>query len=108
MKKHIIIATVAFTLASFSGFAGENPSKGVWDKQCKKCHAEDGSGQTALGKKLKIKDYTDAASLAEFSDEDLFKMTKDGVEGTKMSGYGKKLSDDEIKALVGYMRAMAK
>ncbi|MEX0323219.1 MAG: c-type cytochrome [Puniceicoccaceae bacterium] len=108
MKKYIIIAAVAFTLSSFSAFAGADAAKGVWDKQCKKCHAEDGSAKTALGKKLKIKDYTDAASLAEFSDEDLFNMTKDGVKGTKMAGYGKKLSDDEITALVAYMRAMAK
>jgi cytochrome c5 len=108
MKKQIIIAALTFTLASFSGFAGEEPAKGAWDKHCKKCHAEDGSGKTALGKKLKIKDYTDAASLAELSDEDLFKMTKDGVDGTKMTGYSKKLSDEEITALVAYMRAMAK
>lgn len=106
MKKYIILTAVSFVLASFSGYAVD--SKAVWDKQCKKCHAEDGSGKTTLGKKLKIKDYTDAASLKEFSDEDLFKMTKDGVPKTKMAGYGKKLSDEEIQALVGYMRAMAK
>ena len=107
MKKHIILTAASFVLASVAGFAGVD-AKAVWDKQCKKCHGEDGSGQTTLGKKLKIKDYTDAASLKELSDEDLFNMTKDGVPKTKMTGYGKKLSDDEIKALVGYMRAMAK
>lgn len=108
MKKSILITAIAFTLASFSGFADEDPTKAAWDKQCKKCHAEDGSGQTALGKKLKLKDYTQAEALAEFSDEDLFNMTKDGVPDTKMNGYAKKLSDEEITALVAYMRAMAK
>ena len=107
MKKHIILTAVSFVLASIAGFAGVD-AKAVWDKQCKKCHGDDGSGQTTLGKKLNIKDYTKKESLAEFSDEDLFKMTKDGVEKTKMTGYGSKLSDDEIKALVGYMRSLAK
>ena len=106
MKKYIILTAAGFVLASLSGYAVD--AKAVWDKQCKKCHGEDGSGQTTLGKKLKIKDYTDAASLKEFSDEDLFKMTKDGVEKTKMAGYAKKCSDEEIQALVAYMRGMAK
>lgn len=108
MKKHIILTAVSFALASVSGFAGDVDAKAVWDSQCKKCHGETGAADTTLGKKLEIRDYTDAASLAEFSDEDLFKMTKDGVDGTKMKGYGDKLSDDEIHALVAYMRAMAK
>lgn len=109
MKKHIILTVASFALASLSGFAGDGvDAAAVWDKQCKKCHAEDGSGKTTLGEKLEIKDYTDPASLAEWSDEDLFNATKDGVDGTKMKGYGKKLSDEEIHALVAYMRAMAK
>lgn len=107
MKKQIVMTVAALTLGAFSGYAGGIDAKPIWDKQCKKCHAEDGSGKTKLGEKLKIKDYTDAASLAELSDEDLFNMTKDGIEKTKMKGYGKKLSDEEITALVAYMRAMA-
>lgn len=109
MKKHIILTAVSIALGSFTGFADDSsPVKASWDKHCKKCHAEDGSASTKIGQKLEIKDYTKAESLAEFSDEDLFKMTKEGVEGTKMNGYGDKLSDEEIHALVAYMRAMAK
>ena len=108
MKKHIIIAALAFVFAGFTGFADDSGAQAIWDKQCKKCHGADGSGDTPLGKKLEIGDYTDAATLAEESDEDLFNMTKDGVEGTKMKGYGDKLSDDEIHSLVALIRSMAK
>ncbi|HSH09683.1 MAG TPA: c-type cytochrome [Oceanipulchritudo sp.] len=108
MKNQIILTVIGFGLATLTGFAGDIDAKAIWDKQCKKCHAEDGSGNTTLGKKLEIKDYTKAESLADISDEDLAKMTKEGVEGTKMNGYGEKLSDDEIAALVAHMRAMAK
>ena len=106
MKKHIIIASAILGCFAFSASAGD--AKANWDRHCKKCHAEDGSGSTKMGQKLELKDYTKAESLAELSDEDLFKMTRDGVEGTKMAGYGEKLSDEEITALVAYMRAMAK
>ncbi|NDV63097.1 c-type cytochrome [Puniceicoccales bacterium CK1056] len=109
MKKALtLIAVSAFFLNLNLLGDDSDPVKANWDRHCKKCHAEDGSGATKIGEKLEIKDYTDAAVLAEFSDEDLFTMTKDGVDGTKMKGYGKKLSDDEITALVAYMRAMVK
>jgi mono/diheme cytochrome c family protein len=108
MRKHIILSVVTIALASFTGYADDSGVQAIWDKQCKKCHGADGAGDTPLGKKLEIKDYTDAASLAEMSDEDLFNATKDGVEGTKMKGYGDKLSDDEIHQLVALMRGMAK
>lgn len=109
MKKHILITAIAFVLASFSGFADDSVSaKAIWDKQCKKCHAEDGSGSTKLGQKLELLDYTKAESLGDMTDEELFSATKDGVEGTKMKGYAKKLSDDEINALVCYMRGFSK
>ena len=106
MKKLIIITTALLGLFALSASAGD--AKESWDRNCKKCHGDDGSGSTAIGKKLELKDYTKAETLAEISDEDLFKMTKEGVEGTKMKGYGDKLSDEEITALVAYMRAMAK
>ena len=35
--------------------AGEN-----WENHCAKCHGADGKGQTKVGKKLNLKDYTDA------------------------------------------------
>ena len=88
--------------------SADEATAGHWNKHCAKCHAKDGSGSTPIGKKLEIGDYTDPATLAEVTDEDLFKMTKDGVEGTKMPGFAEKLSDEEIHALVAYMRAMAK
>ena len=106
MKKHILLTAAALVLAGFCAQAEEAAAN--WARHCKKCHAEDGSGSTAIGKKLEIGDYTDPAVLGEFSDEELFEMTKNGVDDTKMSGYGEKLSDEEIHALVAYMRAMVK
>jgi len=108
MKKPLIALAAAAFCFNFNASADADQAKADWNRHCKKCHGEDGSANTALGKRLEIADYTKAESLAEFSDEDLFNMTKDGVEGTKMPGYADKLSDEAIHALVAYMRAMAK
>lgn len=91
-----------------SALSAEDVAPGLWAKHCAKCHAKDGSASTPIGKKLKVGDYTDPATLAEVSDEELFEMTKSGVKGTKMPGFEKKLTDEEIHALVAYMRGMAK
>ena len=99
--------TLSFLLCSLPAIATHADVEKNWNKNCKKCHGDTGAGDTNIGEKLEIKDYTDAASLAEFSDEDLFVMTKDGVPDTKMRGYEKKLSDEEIQGLVEYMRSFS-
>src|SRR3954447_19732745 len=86
-------------------------AKENWDKQCAKCHGADGKGQTKMGKQNGAKDYTDAKVQAEIKDEAAIKTIKEGlvVDGKKkMDGYKDKLSDDEIKALVAYIRQFKK
>ena len=78
-----------------------------WKKNCSSCHGVDGKGQTMMGKKLGANDYTDAKVQEGFTDEEAFKVTKEGLvkEGkTIMKPYADKLTDDEIKELVAHIR----
>jgi cytochrome c553 len=78
-----------------------------WENHCAKCHGADGKGQTKVGKKMKVKDYTDAKAQASFTDDEAFKATKDGVKDAgkeRMKAYKDELSDAEIKELVAYIR----
>ena len=62
-----------------------------------------------MGRKLSIKDLTDPKIQAGFSDADATKAIKEGVtdNGTeKMKAFGSKLSDDDVKALVAYVRTL--
>jgi len=110
MKK--LLATVLTGTALFaatSAFAAE--AKENWNQLCAKCHGADGSGNTKMGKKLKVADYTDAAVQAKFTDEQLAKVTlegstKDGKE--LMKGYKEDLSPADATALVAYIRQMKK
>ena len=107
--KHAHILAVALVLA-IASVAHAADAKENWDKQCAKCHGAGGKGDTKMGKKLNIRDLTEAKVQGLFTDEKCFSIIKDGVkEGgkTKMKP-AENLSDDQIKALVAYVRAFKK
>ena len=109
MKKLITIIVALFVAALASAKAAD--AKENWEKNCVKCHGSDGKGDTKMGKKVGVKDYTDAKVQAEMKDDEMFKGIKEGKkEGdkTKMKAFGEVLKDDEIKALVAYVRAFKK
>ncbi|MBM3837617.1 MAG: cytochrome c [Verrucomicrobia bacterium] len=85
--------------------------KALYEKECAKCHGSDGRGDTKMGKKLGAKDYTDPAVLAKMKDDAAFKAIKEGLKDkadkTLMKPFTD-LTDDQIKALIAYMRAFPK
>ena len=106
MKKLLIFATVLGLAAAITARADD--TKDNWTNMCAKCHGDDGKGQTKMGQRLKVRDYTDAKVQASFKDDEAFKAIKEGLKSdegkTEMKPYDT-LSDDQIKALVGYVRA---
>ena len=109
MKKAIIVSAI-IVLAGVIG-ASAADAKENWEKNCAKCHGADGAGKTKMGEKLGVKDYTDAKVQAEMKNDEMFKAIKEGVkkdDATKMKAFGDLLSDDEIKALVAYVRGLKK
>lgn len=79
----------------------------VWTKQCASCHGKDGSGDTRMGKKLNAKDYRDPKVNDAITDAAALKAIRSGVvENGKevMKGFSDKVSDDEAKALVTFIR----
>ncbi|MBI4626622.1 MAG: cytochrome c [Verrucomicrobia bacterium] len=100
---------VVICLAAALGYAA--PVAENWENHCAKCHGADGKGQTKAGKKLKVKDYTDAKVQAEMKDEEIIKATAEGVfdKGKeKMKAYKDELSAAEIKEFVAYIRKFKK
>jgi mono/diheme cytochrome c family protein len=109
MKRTIaLVVTLGFgtVMAATAADVKEN-----WDKNCASCHGTEGKGDKPMGKKLSVKDMTDAKVQADLKDDVAFKNIKEGVkegDSTKMKAFGEILSDDEIKALVQKVRSFKK
>ena len=80
MKTTTKIALSSLALALATGVALAAPASENWDNLCASCHGSDGKAQTKTGKKLKIKDYTDASVQAAMKDEEMVKAITDGVK----------------------------
>ncbi len=100
--KPIFSVIVAIVLAS-SGAAFGADAAALWAQNCASCHGKDGSGNTAMGKKLGVKDYTKDQG---FSDAEATNIIANGKG--KMKAYKGKLSDAVVKALVAYVRTLKK
>ena len=82
-----------------------------WEKHCLKCHGADGKGNTKMGKQSGVKDYTDPKVQAEMKEENALKIIKEGIveKGRKkMDPYADKLTEQEMKELIAYIRAFNK
>lgn len=85
--------------------ASAQSAQSLFNSKCAVCHGPDGSG-SAVGKKMgvinlrsdEVQKQTDAALIHEISN---------GV-GKTMPSYKDKLSEAQIKELVGYLRTLVK
>ena len=100
-----VAACAAMVVSASAADVKEN-----WDKNCAKCHGPDGKGDTKMGKKLEIKDFTDTKVQAALKDDAMLKAIKEGVkDGEKIRMKAVEgLSDEEMKALVTFVRAFKK
>lgn len=108
MKQSTKIALTSLVFAVATALTHAAPAAENWENLCQKCHGADGKAQTKSGKKLQIRDYTDAKVQAELKDEEMSKAIADGIADKagkeKMKGYKDELSAPEITDLVAYIR----
>lgn len=77
----------------------------LYKAKCIGCHAADGSGGTPAGKALKVGDLR-ADEVQKKTDAQLIEITTGGKN--KMPAFKDKLTGDQIKELVAYVRELAK
>ena len=108
VKRLVLILFVASAMTVGAADAKEN-----WGKHCAECHGTDGKGDTQMGKKLGVRDFSNPRVQAEMQDAKMSKTIKEGIkaknpERTKMKAFGELLSEDEINALLAYIRSLKK
>jgi mono/diheme cytochrome c family protein len=106
MKSLVRITTVLISLGSASvAIADDAATSKVFGEQCAMCHGPDGKAQSFMGKKDKVKDWGDGKTLNVMSDADVTKMIRVGKD--LMPAFTS-LTDEQVKALVGYVRTFQK
>lgn len=95
MKRIALALAVSFLFASAAQAAD---GKALFSTKCTVCHGADGKGQSAMGKKLGVKDLT------------VTKLSAADIEATVTHGKGKmtkfegKLTAEEIKAVAAFVK----
>jgi mono/diheme cytochrome c family protein len=106
MKLNLILVAVCCLTASLSAPAfAQNTGADTYKAKCAMCHGADGLGTTPAGKAMKAASFKDPA-LVNAPDTQLIASVKNGKN--KMPAYGGKLTDDQIKAAVVYIRSLQK
>jgi cytochrome c6 len=101
MKAMISTMALGMLLAAAIPAAADDAAA-LYKSKCQVCHGADGKG-TAAGQKMGAKDFQ-SPEVAKQSDADLAKVTKEGKG--KMPKYDGKLTDDQIKGLIKYIRSL--
>ena len=105
MRRLAIILALAIlvTMAAPAAFADD--SAALYKTKCAMCHAADGSGNTPAGKSTGAHDFG-SPEIQKMTDAQLIELTTKGKN--KMPAYENKLTADQIKGLVAYIRELAK
>jgi mono/diheme cytochrome c family protein len=100
---YVAIFCLAASMAApaFAQGAGADTYKA----KCAMCHGADGLGATPSGKALKAASFKDPA-IVKAPDAELIGVVNKGKN--KMPSYAGKLTDDQIKAVVAYLRTLQK
>src|SRR5262249_21501364 len=97
----LALAFATFIFSSSVLSMAQTDVAALYKSKCQGCHGADGTGNTPMGKKVGARDFH-APEVSKQSDEELFDITKKGKN--KMPAYDKKLTDDQIKDLIKYIR----
>lgn len=89
--------------------AGALPAASAQDvylDKCSVCHGQDGAGNTAKGRKLKVKNVK-SPEVQKLSEAEMLEIVSKG-KGKDMDGFEKELGGDMVKQLVTYYRTLGK
>jgi mono/diheme cytochrome c family protein len=110
MYAEIIFVAAMMTFSSAAW--PQNDAPHIFQTVCAECHGADGSGHTPKGQAGNIPDMR-SAEVQKRSDADLTEMIINGKRSSRGLNYSMpsnrgKLSDQQVKGLVGYIRGLAK
>jgi len=112
MKQSRFRLIVSVYLVVFSACIEAEAPKDIYKTYCVQCHGLDGNGKgiNVADMSTQPRDHTDATEMSARTDEELFKVIKEGGQSINksvlMPPWGSTLSDEEIKGLVKYLHEL--
>jgi mono/diheme cytochrome c family protein len=113
-KRNVLVTSVWVTLvwlrvgsatvAVAASASGNDPGASTFGAHCATCHAQDGSGNTAVGKSMKIPDLH-SAEVQSQSDAQLAEVIGNGKNS--MPPFKESLSPEQIHDLVTHVRQLS-
>jgi len=100
----VLILMGAALFVAGTRFQAAPPPDGaaLFKQKCAMCHGADGKGYAAI----KTPDLTDPKWQKNAKDKDIAEVIKNGKKGTAMPAFSDKLKEEEIQAIVGYIRSL--
>ncbi len=95
----LLVSSLAFQAA---GPAADGAA--IFKKNCMMCHGAGGRGFSAL----KTPNFTDPKWQSSTKDKEMREVVKNGKKGTAMPAFGGQLKDEEISAVIAYIRSLKK
>jgi competence protein ComEA len=102
MKK--IFASVILIVIACSASSAQDVSS-TYAARCANCHGADGSGNTALGRALKLHDLR-SPDVKKVSQLELATIIAKGMDRGRMPGFEKKLGTDMVVQLAAYVQSI--
>ena len=106
MTAKLKVAAICCLVASavLPAFA-QDSGEALYKLKCAMCHGADGTSNTPAGKVFKSASFRDPA-IVKLTDAEMITVVKTGKN--KMPAFGDKLSEDQIKSAVAYIRTLQK
>ena len=113
----ILVATsflLLFSVVSHASLQNSNSSMtskpvsvaAIYARRCASCHGKDGRARTFKAKFNDARDLTSSQWQESVSDEQIYNSIMNGRG--KMPAFGKKLTEEQVDALVVYVRGLKK
>ena len=106
MAAPVVTALVALALMAPAPTSAADTAT-VFKKKCAPCHGKEGEPNKIFAKQG-VRSFKDADWQKATDDASVEKSIREGKKGTMMAGFEKQLTDEEITALVAFIRDLGK